>query len=121
MQLLTLLLLGSLAWGATAEVIHSHGTQPSKRSVQILRTIASDSSAAHPNQANTPLPRGTRSPSSDQCLICQLHQNLSAALFGPTLHFAAADASRATAAIQCTTTLSSSALMHQGRAPPFYL
>jgi hypothetical protein len=119
-RLLTLFLLGSLAWGATAEVIHGHGTQLTARSVQFQKTTASNSSTASQTRASNPDPRGT-SPSSDQCLICQLHQNLSAALFGPTLQIAAADALRVTATIKGIPTLSGSALMHQGRAPPSYL
>lgn len=120
-RVLALFLLGSLAWGATAEVTHRHGNQLTARSVQLRTTIVSNSLTASQSEASNPDTQGIRSPSSDQCLICQLHQNLSAALFGPTLQVAATDALRVTANLQGVSTLSSSALIHQGRAPPAYL
>ena len=120
-RILTLLLLGSLAWGATAEVTHRHDNQLSPRSVQSQRAILSNSATTPQTEANKPDTQGLRSPSSAQCLICQLHRNLSATLFGPTLQFAAADALLVPTGSSIISTLSSSASMHHGRAPPAYL
>jgi len=70
---LAFLLLACLAWGATAEFTHHHGTQ--------LQTAASrnantDQSTAR-FQARNDSGRSSTSTSQTECLICQLHQNLS--------------------------------------------
>jgi hypothetical protein len=118
---LALLLLGSLAWGATAEATHRHGDQLTARAFQLPATILSNSSIAPQTEVSKLDPQGIRSSSSGQCLICQLHQNLSAALFGPTLQIAATNALRVTTKPAGISTLDSLALLHQGRAPPSYL
>lgn len=118
---LALLLLGSLAWGAIAEATHRHGDQLTARSLKSPTRTVSNSSATAQTEAINSDTGGVRSPKSTLCPLCQLHQNLSAALFGPTLQIAAANALHITTGSAGISTLDSLALLRQGRAPPSYL
>ena len=88
-RVLAALLLASIAWGATAEVTHNHGarTRPSLAQTQLADTFNPDKSVESSNQN----PSSSRSSSSAECLICQLHQNLSNTLLGQALGTASAE------------------------------
>jgi len=120
-RLLALLLLGTLAWGATAEFTHRHGAQVNARLRLLEATSVSHQPVTPKIEDSSPERQGARSPSSGQCLICQLHQNLSASLFNSPPRIATVDIRvlHKSAAIVCQ--LSDFASNELGRAPPINL
>jgi hypothetical protein len=119
--MLAVLLLASIAWGTAAEFTHHHGAQSDTRLIQSLATKALETPAeALTTKFDSSDAGGNRSSSRSrvECLICQLHQNLSATLFseppgvGPT----------ETHALKATTPvvlqLSEFTANQHGRAPP---
>jgi hypothetical protein len=84
--MLAVLLLAALAWGTTAEFTHHHGAPPNSAVNQSLPNAAQTPNAA--NEASSiRFEPGTTNGSSKssktgtECLICQLHRNLSATVF----------------------------------------
>lgn len=77
-RLLAAVLLASVAWGAVAGFMHNHG-RASIQSVQALGQQASSTSGAAQSSGTN----GTSSKyrTAADCLICQLHQNLSTITF----------------------------------------
>jgi hypothetical protein len=71
---LAFLLLACLAWGATAEFTHHHGVQIQTAA---SRNANTDQTTAR-FQARNDNGRSSTSRSQTECLICQLHQDLSA-------------------------------------------
>ena len=95
LRILAVLLLASLAWGTTVEFTHHHSARSSSAVSQSIFKSAQTSNAA--NEASSirfesNRTNGSSSPSKTgaECLICQLHQNLSTTVFthppgvGPT-------------------------------------
>ena len=115
-RILAFLLLASLAWGAIAEVTHRHNGQKISRSHQSLSAPIANSQAG--TEVGSSETQTFKSSVSSQCTLCQLQQNLSATLFGPTLQIAAPESLSVSFAVQKISTLSSSALIPDGRAPP---
>ena len=72
-RLLALLLLACLSWGATAEFTHNHSTQVNQASLQTQSEVAFVSDFGRTTTS--------KSKSPADCLICQLHQNLSNTVF----------------------------------------
>jgi hypothetical protein len=70
-RLLALILLATISWGANAEVTHHHGF--SKRTSERRLQGSLQCAALYSSEASR-----KRSSTRDECLICQLHQNLSA-------------------------------------------
>jgi len=113
-RLLALILLGTICWGATAEVTHHHGFSKgtSERSFQgALQCAALSGSEASRKRSST----------RDECLICQLHQDLSAGALVQLPHQTPTvrQFPRPTAAViaQITQFITS----ERGRAPPVNL
>jgi hypothetical protein len=80
-RLVALLLLASISWGATAEFTHSHGVRNQSALTQTgFETTSFDAneSVQSSNQSST----SYKTKSAAECLICQLHQNLSNSLLG---------------------------------------
>ena len=75
-RLLALLLLACIGWGATAEFTHSHSTRANQASLQAQSDVAFVSDLGRTTTS--------KSKSPADCLICQLHQNLSNTLFTQT-------------------------------------
>src|SRR5258707_892344 len=75
-RLLAMLLLASLAWGSTVEFTHHHGTNAKPGSSLASTQSATANEATQISSSKT---NGTSSKSQTgaECLICQLHQNLS--------------------------------------------
>lgn len=75
-RLLAAILLASIAWGATAEFTHNHGV---RSQTALNQTAGADSSfnADEAVQSSNNSSSSSRLRSSAECLICQLHQNLS--------------------------------------------
>ena len=85
-RMLALLLLAAIAWGSTVEFTHHHGAKTKaddSLSSTTQSTIADEALATQFSSSNT---NGTSSKSNTgaECLICQLHQNLSATVIGHT-------------------------------------
>jgi hypothetical protein len=118
---LAAVLLASIAWGATAEFTHHHGAQSTARVSALL------SQAQASNVVETTTPRvqsgGTEASSSKStnaadCLICQLHQNLSTTLFNTPPRVAPVDLPVVSASATVVFPLSEGTSNQQGRAPP---
>ena len=82
--MLAMLLLAALAWGSTVEFIHHHGAEA--KSVESLSStlpsaVDNEATQISSNSTNGP---ASKSRSDGECLICQLHQNLSATVIGHT-------------------------------------
>jgi hypothetical protein len=88
-RVLAAFLLASIAWGATAELTHNHGSRarPWLAQTQVTDPFNANKSIESSNQN----PLSSRSRSSAECLICQLHQNLSNTLLGQALATATAE------------------------------
>jgi len=71
--LLALLLLACIGWGATAEFTHSHSTRANQAALQ------TQSEGAFVSDFGKTTTSKSKSPAD--CLICQLHQNLSNTIF----------------------------------------
>ncbi|MGZ8844033.1 MAG: DUF2946 family protein [Pyrinomonadaceae bacterium] len=87
-RLLAAVVLASVAWGAIAGFTHNHG-RASIQSIQASGQQASSTSGA----AQSAGTNGTRSKyrTAADCLICQLHQNLSTITFSHVSVVAAAE------------------------------
>ncbi|HJZ79956.1 MAG TPA: hypothetical protein VKD91_06415 [Pyrinomonadaceae bacterium] len=88
-RLLAALLLASIAWGATAEFTHNHGTRTRlpPAQTQAPTTFDINESVESTNSSNL----SSRSNSAADCLICQLHQNLANTLLSGALPVAAVE------------------------------
>jgi hypothetical protein len=122
-RVLAVVLLASIAWGATAEFTHHHGAQSTARVSGSLL-----SKAQGPNVADqTPAVRiesgetersSSRSTNATDCLICQLQQNLSATLFNSPPRVATVDIQVVRVPATIVVQLSEFAANQHGRAPP---
>jgi len=110
-RVLAFVLLLLVAYSTTAEAVHKHGNL-------LVRNQATQGISV----ASTPDGTGSSlndSRSLGDCLICQLHQNLSTTLFSP-LPQAIAPVVQATLAPTVEVSyLSHAATPQRGRAPPF--
>ena len=119
--MLAVLLLASLAWGSTVEFTHHHGagTKPGESS----STKAPSRAADEPTQVGS---RSTNGPLSDsktgaECLICQLHQNLSTTIIGHTPGVGPTEKLGLNTPLSAVVQLSEFTSTGQGRAPPSIL
>jgi hypothetical protein len=118
---LAVVLLASIAWGATAEFTHHHGAQSTVR----FSALLSQAQASNGEQTATPRVESgetetssSRSTNGADCLICQLHQNLSATLFNAPLRVATVDIRVLNGPATVVFPLSEVASNQHGRAPP---
>jgi hypothetical protein len=119
---LAVVLLASIAWGATAEFTHHHGARSTAR----VSTLLSQAQASNVGEQTT-TPRfesgeteasSSRSTNGADCLICQLHQNLSATLFNAPPRVAPVDIQVVSASATVIFPPSEVTSNQQGRAPP---
>jgi len=119
-RLLAVLLLAAFAWGTTAELNHHHGLKV--RSGQALLTTVPDSLASETasSQVGSEETSGTSSSSkaNGDCLICQLHQNLSASLFSEPPGVGPTETRVRNATATVVVHLSEYTANRHGRAPP---
>jgi len=121
---LAVVLLASIAWGATAEFTHHHGSQSTARFSALLSQTQTSNVG---EQTTTPrVESGTeasssRSTNGADCLICQLHQNLSTTLFNTPPRVTPVDIHVVSASATVIFPLSEIASNQRGRAPPFNL
>lgn len=116
-RLLAVLLLASIAWGTTAEFNHHHGGRVRSLLSATQAQNADDASSVKIESSKT---NGTTSSSKTgaQCLICQLHQNLSATALGHTPGVGTAETHALKAPSGVVVQLSEFTTNCQGRAPP---
>ena len=121
-RVLAAVLLATIAWGATAEFTHNHGARLTAR----VGTLLSQTQAANTGaQTATPLVESgetkrssSRSTNGADCLICQLHQNLSTTLFNTPLRVTPVDIYVVSASATVSFPPSEVASNQHGRAPP---
>jgi hypothetical protein len=122
-RLLAILLLAAFAWGTIAEFNHHHGNRT--RPGQTILSSAQDSIAAESSspQIESDNSNGTSSTSKTgaACLICQLHQNLSATLFSQTLGVGPTEALNIRVIGPVVLQHSKFTANQHGRAPPINL
>lgn len=124
-RILAVLLLASLALGTTAELTHHHGAQlNSSVSHSLLNATQTPNAAADASSILLQACKTSGSSSSktrNECLICQLHQNLSATIFSNLPGFGTRDVRVLHATTNVVVQLSEFRFSGQGRAPPFNL
>jgi hypothetical protein len=116
---LAAILLASIAWGATAEFTHSHGGQSqtrqtgsASRSVEIISTGVESSNNGRSS---------SNSRSKADCLVCQLHQNLSSSEINQPFLVGAHESQLSFTPTNVAVHLSEFADTRRGRAPPTIL
>jgi hypothetical protein len=119
---LAVVLLASIAWGATAEFTHHHGAQSTARFSALLSQAQASNVG---NQTATPQfesgetqRSSSKSSNGADCLICQLHQNLSTTLFNTPPRIAPVDIQIVGASATVIFPLTEVASNQHGRAPP---
>ena len=120
-RLLAILLLAAFAWGTVAEFNHQHGAKTRLGQISSAsNSIATESSFP---QIESDDNDGTSSTSRTRgaCLICQLHQNLSATLFSEPPGVGATETHLLRAAVPVVFQLSEFTANQHGRAPPSIL
>jgi len=116
---LAFVLLACIAWGATAEFTHHHGFQS-----QVSQRIVSGSSADLATtefQSSNSGRTSSRSRSQAECLICQLHQNLSSSEINQPSLMGATESQSSFTATNIAVHLSEFNDTRRGRAPPTIL
>jgi hypothetical protein len=119
--MLAMLLLAALAWGSTVEFTHHHSAKAnSDDSLSGLAQSAADTEATQISSENT---SGTssNSKSGGECLICQLHQNLSATVIGHTPGVGSTETLGPNTPPPAVVLLSEFIATGHGRAPPSIL
>jgi hypothetical protein len=120
-RVLAVVLLASITWGATAEFTHNHGARSTARTGALLSQTQAANAGEQTNTAgieSAGTKRSSRSTNGADCLICQLHQNLSTTLFNPPPRVAPVDVHVANASAPVIFPLSEVAANQRGRAPP---
>jgi hypothetical protein len=116
-----MLLLGAIAWGSTVEFTHHHGAK-AKPSESLSSSVpsAADNEATQISSNSTNGPT-SRSRSNGECLICQLHQNLSVTIIGHTPSLGATETRGLNTPPRAIVQLSEFISTGHGRAPPSIL
>lgn len=119
-RLLAALLLASLALGTTAQFNHQHGNRARFDQSLLGTTQAQDTDDASSVKVESSKTNGTTSSSKTgaECLICQLHKNLSATALGHTPGEGTAETHALRAPPGVVFQLSEITANCQGRAPP---
>jgi hypothetical protein len=122
-RLLALMLLASIAWGTTAEFNHHHGSKARLGQPLLSTTQAQSTDDASSVRIESSETSGTSSPlkTGAACLICQLHQNLSATALSHTPGVGTTETHGLKAPSSVVFQLSEITANCQGRAPPSYL
>ncbi|MDQ3820122.1 MAG: hypothetical protein M3362_20925 [Acidobacteriota bacterium] len=108
-RLLALMLLALFTYTTTAEAVHLHGR------LSLNQTASAETVVTGPDEDGTLL--GDASSIAD-CLICQLHQNLSTTLFSPLPQVIAPQEQAAPSPAVAISYPSQTDTPQQGRAPP---
>jgi len=108
-RVLAFVLLVLIAYSTTAEAVHNHGNLLLSRAPQTVTAVS------EPSDTSSSL---NDSRSLGDCLICQLHQNLSTTLFSPLPQVVAPVAQAPLAPLAEVSYFSYAATPKRGRAPP---
>ena len=108
-RVLAFALLVLVAYSATAEAVHKHGNLLLSQAAQTVTAVSA------PGDTGSLL---NDSRSLGDCLICQLHQNLSTTLFSPLPQVVAPVTQATLAPVAEISYLSHAATPRRGRAPP---
>jgi hypothetical protein len=119
--MLAVLLLASLAWGSTVEFTHHHGA--GAKPAESLSITEQSSAAGEATQVSSSSTNGTSSNSKTgaECLICQLHQNLSTTVIGHAPGVGPTETLGLNTPPSAVVHLSEFTSTGQGRAPPSIL
>jgi hypothetical protein len=114
------LLLAAIAWSSTVEFTHHHGAKGKSFEALTQSWIADEATITQISSSNT---SGTSSKSNTgaECLICQLHQNLSASEISHTPGVGPTETSSLNAPPSAVVQQSEFTSTGQGRAPPSIL
>jgi len=118
-RLIALILLAFVSWGATAEVTHHH--QASRVIPSANTSNADPANVADELQSSNEQTNSSTSKNLAECLICQLHQNLSTTLVTQAPALAAAETKSFRAPTALILRLSEYRSDRSGRAPPSIL
>jgi hypothetical protein len=113
------LLLACIAWGATAEFTHNHGSPSPIRQIDSATRSAEVASTSIGSSNNGRTSSSSRSKAD--CLICQLHQNLSTSEINHASVTGAAESQHWFTQANVAVHLSEFADTRRGRAPPIIL
>jgi hypothetical protein len=116
---LAFLLLACLAWGVTAEFTHHHESQ-SACARRVIANQTNDEASTELHSSDTGR-TSSRSKSLAECLICQLHQNLSASEINQPSLIGATDSQQSFTSHNVAVHLFEFADTRRGRAPPTIL
>jgi len=121
-RLLAILLLAAFAWSTTAALSHHHGTK-AKLGKSLSSTAQSPTAdEATSTQVSSSNTNGTsNSKTGAECLICQLHQNLSATVIGHSPGVGPTETSGLNPLPSTVVQLSEFRSTGHGRAPPSIL
>jgi hypothetical protein len=118
-RVLAICLLVSLGWAITAEFTHHHGAQfPTSRSQVSISADQINLAQVQPSGTNRSSSTKT---SGLECLICQLHQNLSTTELNQPPGVGAAETQNSHPPTTVAVHLSDFAATQHGRAPPVNL
>jgi hypothetical protein len=124
LRIVAAFVLASLAWGATVEFTHNHGVNAAKR-VSLAQGVSSPAATADAAneaavQAGEQQRSSSRSSSRAECLICQLHHDLSTTLISEPPGVDASPTSAPRASFAVVLQLSEYTANQHGRAPPTF-
>lgn len=117
--MLAVLLLASIAWGSTAEFTHHHSAgKQSLASISKATSTVQDQTTS--DQVSASKTKGTSSNTKGgaECLICQLHQNLSTSVIGHAPGDGPTERRTLNTPLSAVVQLSEFAVIGHGRAPP---
>jgi hypothetical protein len=122
-RLLAVLLLAAISWGSTAEFTHHHGVKAKSGETfssaagtpAAVETTATRISSSNTNDTSS------KSKTGGECLICQLHQNLSVTVISHAPGVGPTEAQGIRTPLGVLVELSEVSSTGQGRAPPSYL
>jgi hypothetical protein len=117
------LLLAALTWGSTAEFTHHHGSGLRAGESQTSTRASADAeqSTATKIQSSDRNGSSSNTKKNAECLICQLHQNLSATAIGHTHGVGPTQTVGLNAPPNVAVELSEFTSTGNGRAPPSLL
>jgi hypothetical protein len=120
-RLLAVMLLAAIAWGGTAELTHHHGAKAKLGGSISSTTQSSDEATATQISSRQTNGTSSKSKSGADCLICQLHQNLSATEISHTPGDGPTETRGLNTPSGTVVQLSEFTSTGQGRAPPSIL
>ena len=121
--MLAVLLLASLAWGSTVELTHHHGAKAksSESRSSTAQSVTADDATSTQISSSNPNGPSSNSKTGVECLICQLHQNLSSTIVGHPPGVGPTETRGLNTPSSAVVQLSEFTATGQGRAPPAIL